>query len=248
MKNQTVSTVIFSLALVSGNTQAAILLTSASTGTEGVTADTTTVTIDGAGSASVPTPSDDYSTSGSISEALGFSTTFDITLDAVSVINTTVGADFGGKTTDGLIDRASGGELGVRDTRGNGIHLNEGFLIGIDATNLSASLAWQITGIRFRFLGGGEEYTVVNRANTSSLLTGTSDGLLDVTSLGLTVPGGTSSSEVVSAFLNDAGDTGNNIRITQIELDVVPIPEPSTLALFALGLGGLILRKRRVIR
>lgn len=221
----------------------AILLASLGSGTEAVSTDTTTISIDGSGNASAPGGTfADYAATGSVTPTLAFSTSFDITIDAVASVNTTVGVNYGSKTTDGLIDRDSSGRLGVREGAGNGIELGEGYLVGLDASGLDSSLAWQVTGIRFEFVGGGEQWTVVNRSDTSKSLSGTNSALVDVTSLGLLVQGGTSQSELFSAFMSDVG-TGSNFRITQFELEVVP--EPSSSALTALALGGLALRRRR---
>ncbi|MEO0587040.1 MAG: PEP-CTERM sorting domain-containing protein [Planctomycetota bacterium] len=216
---------------------AAILLTPINGGTEGASSDTTQVTIDAVGNPSVPGPDfQDYNATGSVADARAFDTTFDFTIDAAAVVDLTTGA----KITDGLIDRAGSGDLGVRPGGGNGIEEGEGYILGIDATDLAGSAAWQLTSITFRFVGGGETYTVVNPATNASL-SGTTSGVFDVSSLDLTVSGGTADLGFANVFLSDNG-TGDNIRITGFEFAVVP--EPASLALVSVGLACVSLRRR----
>ena len=179
----------FILGLSSIHSQGAITLDSR-LATDGASSITTTISIDGSGTATV---SPDYTATGSVTLALG--TSFSFTVDAVAVVNTTVGVNYGAKDTNGTIDRAANGDFGVQDTDGvgtvktNGIDLNEGFLIGINASTLSTALAWKLTGIQLSLVNTPNEiFTIVNRSNTSLSITGTLPSsaatMVDVTSRG----------------------------------------------------------------
>ncbi len=185
----------FILGLSSIHSQGAITLDSI-LATDGASSITTTISIDGSGTA---TASPDYTATGSVTLALG--TSFSFTVDAVAVVNTTVGVNYGAKDTNGTIDRAANGDFGVQDTDGagtvktNGIDLNEGFLIGINASTLSTALAWKLTGIQLSLVNTPNEiFTIVNRSNTSLSITGTLPSsaatMVDVTSLNIFVQGG----------------------------------------------------------
>lgn len=236
------------LALSAIHARGAITLNSALPAPDGASSITTTVIIDGSGNA---TTSPDYNVSGSVTLALGSS--FGFTVDAVAAVNTTVGVDYGAKVTNGTIDRSSGGALGVQDTDGagaaktNGIDLNEGFLIGINATTLSPGLAWQLTGIQLVLVNQPNEiFTIVNRSDTSLFLTGTlpssSATMIDVSSLGIIVQGGVSELDAASVFMSSGTADGQNFRISGFELQAIPEPRAALLGSF--GLLALLARRR----
>ena len=238
----------FILALSAIHAHGAITLDSALATPDGDSSITTTISIDGSG---IATASPDYTTTGTVTLAL--STSFGFTVDAVAAVNTTVGVNYGAKVTNGTIDRSSGGDFGVQDTDGagtaktNGIDLNEGFLIGINAATLSSSLAWQLTGIQLVLVNQPNEvFTIVNRSDTSLSLTGTlpssSATMIDISSLGIVVQGGTSLLDAASVFMSSSSADGQNFRISGFQLEA--IPEPSSSALLG-GLGVLALLRRR---
>jgi hypothetical protein len=198
---------------------ARIVLTSI-VGSEGVSAATTGITVNGSGS---PSAAGDFTATGSVSASGAFNRNFSFTIDAVGLASSS-----GARVTDALIDRDSVGKLGVRGGGGNGIEAFEGFLIGIDAIGLEPGLAWQLTGIRFEFIGGDESFTIVNRNDPSRRLTGTSNSMVDVGSLGLLVNGGSADAEVAAVFANATAVATSAFRITGFELDAVRLtPGPA---------------------
>ncbi|MEN1678399.1 MAG: hypothetical protein AAGJ46_02325 [Planctomycetota bacterium] len=234
------------------SSQATIVLDSLGSGSEGNTrfSDTTPLSIDGSGNAFDPNAGntfEDFAVSGSVADPAAFNTNFSFSILGMADVNTTTGA----KLADGGIDRANNGDLGVRGNS-NGVDALEGLLLGIDATNLDPLLMFKISGVRFAFLGGDEAGAIVNRTDPSKSLTfgasGTgsdvelSSGLVDVTGLDLVAPGGTSIAEVASVFGGNFG--GGSFRITEFQLQIVAIPEPSSLAFLGLA-SGLLLRPRR---
>ena len=93
-----------------------------------------------------------FAVTGSTTLASALSSNCSITVNGMSSVDATT--DLGAKLADGGIDRASNGDFGIRDSdgagsKGNGIDALEGFLIGLDATNLAPSLALQIMAIQF---------------------------------------------------------------------------------------------------
>ncbi|MGL5019699.1 MAG: glycosyl hydrolase family 28-related protein, partial [Luteolibacter sp.] len=184
-------------------------------GTEGVSAATTAIAVNASGIASAPR---DFSVTGSVSASGALNRSFSFTIDAVGLAS-----DSGARVTDALIDRDSVGKLGVRGGTGNGIETFEGFLIGLSAVNLEPGHAWQLTGIRFEFVNGDESYTIVNRNDPSRRITGTSNTMVDVSSLGLLVNGGSADAEVASVFANATAVATSAFRITGFELDAVPL-------------------------
>ncbi len=236
----------FILALSAIPAHAAITLDSI-LATDGASAITTTININGSG---IATASPEYSSTGTVSLALNTSFTF--TVDAVAAVNTTVGVNYGAKVTNGTIDRANAGDFGVQDTdgagpNGAGIDLNEGFLIGIDASTLSPTLAWKLTGILVTsFQPPTEAITIINRSNTSSNMVVNSgivnSGTIDVSSLGIIVQGGTSNLDAASVFMSAPISGAANFRIAGFQLDA--IPEPNAALLGGLGLLALLRRRR----
>jgi beta-1,2-mannobiose phosphorylase / 1,2-beta-oligomannan phosphorylase len=185
------------LLAVARHTSAAIVLTS-TTGTEGRSSQTTTVRIDEQGKASTTM---DFTISGSTSNPNVHGTKFGFTIDAISEANTTSGS----KHTDGIIDRDNSGKLGVRGGS-SGINEREGLLLGLDAAGLNPRVGWQLTGIQVAYVGDGESYLVVNRSDPKKRLSGDTDGMIDVSGLGLFVRGGTADRELASVFAGDDAD------------------------------------------
>lgn len=184
-------------------------------GTEGVSAATTAIAVNAAGTASAPR---DFSVTGSVSASGALSRSFSFTIDAVGLAS-----ESGARVTDALIDRDSVGKLGVRGGTGNGIEAFEGFLIGLNAVALEPGHAWQLTGIRFEFVNGDESFTIVNRNDPSRRMTGASNTMVDVSGLGLLVNGGSADAEVASVFANTTAVAASAFRVTGFELDAVPL-------------------------
>ena len=188
-------------------------------GSEGMSATNTAININTSGR---PTVTGDFTASGSIAASGALNRTLSLTLNAVGLSSSS-----GARLTDALIDRDDSGKLGVRGGAGNGIDRLEGFLIGIDATALEPGHAWQLTGIRFEFIGGDESFTILNRNNPSRRLTGRSNGMVNVSDLGLLVNGGSADVEVAAVFANSIAAPASSFRITGFELDAVRVaPAP----------------------
>lgn len=182
-------------------------------GREGVSAATTMIAVNGAGS---PSAAGDFAVSGNVSASGARDRKVSFTLDAIALASSS-----GARLADSQIDRDSLGKLGVRGGRNFGINPLEGFLVGIDALGLEPGHVWQLTGIRFEFVGGEESFTVVNRNDPSRRLTGASNGMVDVSGLGLRVNGGSADAEVAAVFANPTADPAASFRITGFELDAV---------------------------
>ena len=181
--------------LVAAHHAGASIVLKSTTGSEDVSAKTTIVQIDSVGRASAP---DDFNPTGSIANPTARGTSFEFTIDAISV----AAPGSGKKLTDGRIDRDNSGKLGVRGGS-NGINEREGLLIGLNAAGLDSRIGWQLTGIQFAYVGDGESYVIVNRADSKRRIHGDTDGMIDVSGLNLFVRGGTSNRELASVFAGD---------------------------------------------
>jgi len=208
---------------ISTDAGASIILTS-SNGAEGISSKTTTIQIAGAAAVSAQ---GDYDVMGSNISKDARSSSFNFTIDAISVANVKAGPSFGAKQVDGEIDRDNSGKLGIRGGT-NGVNEREGFLIGLDATELDPALGWQLTGIQFAYVGDGESYMIVNRGNTSKQITADTDGMIDVSSLSLFVQGGTAANELASVFAQPTADAGSSgFRLVAFRLLATPKPVAS---------------------
>jgi Secretion system C-terminal sorting domain len=202
-----------------------------------ITDDDSTITVDAAGvvtiasdftpTASLPS-SGTVNTTGLVTLAGAKDKTFTIRLSAGSVVDQTVGATFGAITTTGGIQRASDGGIGVTPAgASSGIDNGEGINFGLDLTNLPSTLAVEISAVYFSTFGAAETCMVVNRQDTSkfSSLPGFSgnSGRKDISTLGISIPGGTIDWDAVSFFNNSA--TIQSFRITSIEIKIVEIPQ-----------------------
>ena len=147
-----------------------------------------------------PTPTDDFSVAGSVGQWAAFGTNFSVTLSGMASADSTPGPNLGAKLSDGGIERASNGDFGIQDNddvgpNTAGIDALEGLLVGLDASNLDPSLAFQITGIEVGGVNAPETGTIVNRNDTSKSVGFSASGLVDVNSLDLIINGGISDSE-----------------------------------------------------
>ncbi len=202
-----------------------------------VTDDDSTITVDATGvvtigtdytpTASLPT-SGTVNTTGTVLLTGARDKTFSIRLSAGSVVDKTVGASFGAITTAGGINRSSDGGIGVTTTgTSSGIDNDEGINFGLDLSSLPSTLAVEISAVYFSTFATAETCMVVNRQDTSksSSLPGFSgnSGRKDISSLGISIPGGTVDLDAVSFFNNST--TVQSWRITGIEIKIVEIPQ-----------------------
>jgi hypothetical protein len=202
-----------------------------------ITEDDSAITIDAAGvvtigsdytpTASLPT-SGTVNTTGTVIITGARDKTFSVRLSAGSVVDQTLGTSYGAITTTGGIQRASDGGIGVTSTgASSGIDNGEGINFGLDLTNLPSTLAVEISAVYFSTFGSAETCMAVNRQDTSksSSLPGFSgnSGRKDISTLGISIPGGTVDLDAVSFFNNSA--TVQSWRITSIEIKIVEIPQ-----------------------
>jgi hypothetical protein len=191
--------------------------------------DETTITIDAGGVISTPgTATDDWgivaANTGTVTLAGAQNKTFKIYLKGIAVVDSTDDENLGDITTQGGVDRAGAGDLGIRQGSVNGIENGEGYVFGFDASNFDASVSIQITGISVSSLSTmGEQVTFVNRLDTSKKIEltsvgGASNGFQDLSSLDLYIRGGINLETVVSAFGSDASST---FRIDGIRFKIV---------------------------
>jgi hypothetical protein len=201
-----------------------------------VTDDDSTITVDAAGvvtigsdytpTASLPT-SGTVNTTGTVLLTGARDKTFSIRLSAGSVVDQTVGASYGAITTAGGINRSSDGGIGVTSTgASSGIDNGEGINFGLDLTNLPSTLAVEISAVYLSTFGASETCVAVNRQDTSKStnlpgFTGNA-GRKDISSLGISIPGGTVDLDAVSFFSLNAA---SSFRITSIEIKIVEIPQ-----------------------
>ena len=202
-----------------------------------VTDDDSTITVDAAG---VVTIGSDYTPTASLPTSGTVNTTgtviltgardkiYSVRLSAGSVVDQTLGTSYGAITTTGGIQRASDGGIGVTSNgASSGIDNGEGINFGLDLTNLPSTLAVEISAVYFSTFGAAETCMAVNRQDTSKSsslpgFTGNS-GRKDISSLGISIPGGTVDLDAVAFFNNSA--TVQSWRITSIEIKIVEIPQ-----------------------
>ena len=202
-----------------------------------VTDDDSTITVDAAGvvtigsdytpTASLPT-SGTVNTTGTVILTGARDKTFSVRLSAGSVVDQTLGTSYGSITTTGGIQRASDGGIGVTSTgASSGIENGEGINFGLDLTNLPSTLAVEISAVYFSTFSAAETCMAVNRQDTSKSSSfpgfGSNSGRKDISTLGISIPGGTVDLDAVSFFNNST--TVQNWRITGIEIKIVEIPQ-----------------------
>ncbi|TZF83295.1 T9SS type A sorting domain-containing protein [Pedobacter sp. BS3] len=228
----------FFLLICTGYAQNTITLTPLPGGSEGDSwyTDASVLQIDASGNTSYynSNSSDDWSVAASTVTPTGaLNKTFAITFGGMASVNTTEGNDFGKMLSPAGIDRAAGGQLGIRGGGGNGIDPGEGFYFGLDLTNLNSTAAIQITKIGVTDLNAANETgMIVSRLNPSKrIIFGNSGipgidyaltsgaGIIDVSSFNLYVTGGEVNDAIVSVFGNSTIPSG--FRITQVELKVL---------------------------
>jgi hypothetical protein len=201
------------------------------------TEDDSTIAIDAAG---IVTIGSDYTPTASLPISGTVNTTgpvlltgakdksFSIRLSAGSVVDQTPGTSFGAITTTGGIQRSSDGAIGVTTTGlSSGIDNGEGISFGLDLTNLPSTLAVEISAVYFSTFGTAETCMAVNRQDTSKStnlagFTGNA-GRKDISTLGISIPGGTIDLDAVSFFNSSAA--AQSWRITSIEIKIVEIPQ-----------------------
>lgn len=134
------------------------------------------------------------------------------------------------------------GDLGVRGGVSSGIDVNEGYLVGLDLSNLAPDSAFQITKVAFATMSNlnSEQVTFVNRNDTSKTLVVDSNPTnpnVDVSALDLIVQGGTSDSELLSVFNSSSTVQGWRVisfEITAFTADLLP-PTSANLAISSDG-------------
>ncbi len=220
-----------------------VVLTSLKTGSAGaaVYTDTTDFSIDGSGAVTV-NPTNDFRFSGSITNSGALNKTFSISLAAYKTVNTNFGVNYGaGVDKDGIF-RSGIGTLGCATGAGGTLSPGMGYLVGLNLTNLNPDVTFKVVGISFNSLNGtlGDYAVVVDRQNPANYVRITSpvNGLYtnDISSLNLTVQGGTSVTELMSIFNDSAA--GRSFSISGFVLEA--IPEPATVGLFLVSSAGLL--------
>jgi Secretion system C-terminal sorting domain/Heparinase II/III-like protein len=228
---------LFGIAAVQAQTNI-ITLNSLPGGSKGPTvfSDTSTFTVSAAGAVSVANSSaaNDWGiTAGTVTQSGALNKTFGVVLNGMSGVNRIDGKDYGKKTTDGGIDRAADGSIGIIGGADNGINANEGLNFGLSMTNFTTAAAVQITKIYIRFAGNsGESGILVGRVNPNkrivfgnSMSPGVTQSVtdeetaIDISSFNILVNGGSTNTDLFSVFNNSA--VANSFRVTRIELKVL---------------------------
>jgi hypothetical protein len=162
-------------------------------------------------------------TTGTVQIAGARNKTFSIRLSAGSVIDQNAGDSLGAIITTGGIQRANDGGIGVTTTGGSaGIDNGKGINFGLDLSSLPNTVAVEIAAVYFSTFGIAESCTVVNRQDTSKITTvtgfDTNSGRSDISTLGISIPGGTVDLDAVSFF---SPNVASNFRITGIEIKLI---------------------------
>jgi hypothetical protein len=196
-----------------------------------IPSDDSSITIDAAG---VVTIASDYTpaaasgnTTGTVSISGAKDKTISIQLNAGSVVDQTPGTSYGAITTTGGIQRSSDGGIGVTSNgASSGIDNGEGINFGLDLTNLPSTLAVEISAVYLSTFGSTETCTAVNRQDTSKSLSlsgfSGNSGRKDISTLGISIPGGSIDYDAVSFISPNAL---SSFRITGIEIKIVEIPQ-----------------------
>lgn len=196
-----------------------------------IPSDDSSITIDAAG---VVTIASDYTpaaasgnTTGTVSISGAKDKTISIQLNAGSVVDQTPGTSYGAITTTGGIQRSSDGGIGVTSNgASSGIDNGEGINFGLDLTNLPSTLAVEISAVYLSTFGAAETCTAVNRQDTSKSLSlsgfSGNSGRKDISTLGISIPGGSIDYDAVSFISPNAA---SSFRITGIEIKIVEIPQ-----------------------
>ncbi|WP_461533156.1 heparinase II/III domain-containing protein [Sinomicrobium sp.] len=197
-----------------------------STATEGnkVSSDSSPIGIGPSGDV-YPLETPDWNTYGKIDIKGVYNKSFKFRINAKRI-------DSGGIVNAG-IDRSASGLLGVRGGEGNGIEKNEGYMLGLDLSDIDTSVSFQLSKIGFLFLGEGESCTIVNRQLPGKMMVYTGKDhakvkevtitsthkrkMVDVSELGISLKGGTNYEDFLSLFnTSKAG----NFRITGFEFKI----------------------------
>jgi hypothetical protein len=233
---------------------AAVVVTS--TGTTGTSSASLSMTVLINGSGTASTGSGPFSAVGSVTESGAFGGTIGVTLTAMANVSTDL-ATRGDQITAGTFDRAST-LLGVSgDPNGGGIGYQAGRREGITfslntATGISPTVGVQITAINVQNVGRttgptldpiDESFWIVNLLTRQALhftpvAEFTSAGNFDVSSLNLTLAGGSSLTDVAAIYSGDVG----GFRVAGLTL--AAIPEPASALLGGLGMLTLLRRRR----
>jgi hypothetical protein len=194
-----------------------------------ISQDDSSITIDPAG---VVTIASDYTptaasgnTTGTVLIGGAKNKTISIQLNAGSVVDQTAGVTYGAITTTAGIQRASAGDIGVT-TNGasSGIDNGEGLTFGLDLSSLPSTVAVQISAVYFTTFGTAESCTVINRQDTSKNTTvvgfSGNSGRRDISTLGISIPGGTVDFDAASFF---SPNLASSFRIAGIEIRIVAL-------------------------
>ena len=172
------------------------------------------------------TADDDFTVDGTVANPAARGATLALTIDAISEAGIETGPTFGSKRVDGKIDRDNSGKLGVRGET-NGINEREGLLLGVDASGLDPRVGWQLTGIQIAYVGDGETCIIVNRNDPAKRLVVDTDGMIDVSVLGMFVRGRAAQRELASVFAGEDADAkSSGFRMVAFRFAAVSEPAP----------------------
>lgn len=186
--------------------------------------DEMTITVSASGVVSLPAVAAvdwviDASNTGDINLTGAQDKTFIMNWKGMSAVNTTAGADLGALVTQGGIDRATTGDLGIRFGIGNGIDPGEGYIFGFNLENFSSDITLQVTGVSFTGITAstGEEFTIVNRLDPTKNIKTQANGNNNIADLEVFIPGGTAKLNALSVFHSG---TGTGMRINGITFKI----------------------------
>ncbi|SHF56393.1 Heparinase II/III-like protein [Mariniphaga anaerophila] len=133
---------------------------------------------------------------------------------------------------DAGIDRAANGQLGIRGGENNGIENNEGYIFGLDLSEIDPSVTFELTKIQLTFFDRTESCIIVNRQEAGRMkslsggdksnaafvkVTANSEKeFTDISDLNIVVKGGKKYNEIASVFSTGGG----SYRIAAFEFRV----------------------------